>query len=58
MPFDADPPQTITTRERLLGEWESSGILVIGTHFAAPTAGRIGREGGGLRRLVCGRDES
>jgi len=56
MPFDADPQQTIATRERLLGEWETSGILVIGTHFAAPTAGRIGREDGGLRRLVCGGD--
>jgi glyoxylase-like metal-dependent hydrolase (beta-lactamase superfamily II) len=54
MPFDENPAQTIATRERLLGEWEASGILVIGTHFAAPTAGRIGRENSGMRRLVCG----
>jgi glyoxylase-like metal-dependent hydrolase (beta-lactamase superfamily II) len=54
MPFDADPAQTVATRERLLAEWEASGILVIGTHFAAPTAGHIGREDGGMRRLVCG----
>jgi glyoxylase-like metal-dependent hydrolase (beta-lactamase superfamily II) len=53
MPFDDDPALTVTTRERLLGEWEASGILVIGTHFAAPTAGRIGREAGGLRRFDC-----
>jgi glyoxylase-like metal-dependent hydrolase (beta-lactamase superfamily II) len=52
MPFDADPGQAVATRERMLAEWEASGILVIGTHFAAPTAGRItGR--GGARRLVC-----
>jgi glyoxylase-like metal-dependent hydrolase (beta-lactamase superfamily II) len=58
MPFDADLQQTIVTRQRLLGEWESSGILVIGTHFAAPTAGRIGREDSGMRQFVCGEDEA
>jgi glyoxylase-like metal-dependent hydrolase (beta-lactamase superfamily II) len=54
MPFDADPGQTVVTRDRLLAEWEASGILVIGTHFCAPTAGRIGREDGGLRKFDCG----
>jgi glyoxylase-like metal-dependent hydrolase (beta-lactamase superfamily II) len=46
MPFDADPQQTVATRKRLLAEWEASGILVIGTHFAAPTAGHIASKDG------------
>ena len=52
MPFDADPAQTVATRERMLTEWEEDGILVIGTHFCAPTAGRIGRENGWRRFFV------
>jgi glyoxylase-like metal-dependent hydrolase (beta-lactamase superfamily II) len=50
--FDYDQDQVFATRERMLAEWEAAGTLVIGTHFAAPTAGRIGREGG-MRRFNC-----
>lgn len=51
IPFDYDLQQTVATRERMLSNWEASGILVIGTHFAAPTAGRI-KQQGGSRRLA------
>ena len=54
IPFDADPAQTVATRERMLAQWEGSDILVIGTHFAAPTAGHIVRENG-ARRLFTER---
>ena len=52
MDIDADPAQTVATRERMLTEWEEDGILVIGTHFCAPTAGRIGRDNGWRRFFV------
>ena len=35
----------IATRKRVLSEVADQPILVIGTHFAAPTAGRIRRDG-------------
>ena len=36
------------TRERLLGQFADSDVLIIGTHFATPTAGHIrrGAQGG------------
>jgi hypothetical protein len=33
----------------MVDEWADKPILVIGTHFAAPTAGRIRRDGGSYR---------
>ena len=40
------------TRSRLFAEWAEQTILVIGTHFAAPTAGHIVRDGAVFRFLV------
>jgi glyoxylase-like metal-dependent hydrolase (beta-lactamase superfamily II) len=44
--YDADHAEAVATRERMLAEWAESGRLVIGTHFATPSAGRIVREDG------------
>ncbi|TVS16521.1 MAG: MBL fold metallo-hydrolase [Gammaproteobacteria bacterium] len=42
---DWDGPQARATRERMLSEMAGEGCLVIGTHFATPTAGRVRRDG-------------
>ena len=47
--FDSDPRAAAATRVRLFAEWADKPILVIGTHYAAPTAGYIMREGAGFR---------
>ena len=46
--FDSDPLQAAQTRARMFGEWADGEVLVIGTHYAGPTAGRIRREGAGF----------
>jgi hypothetical protein len=51
LPFDSDGTQSTATRERMLADWEASNTLVIGTHFSAPTAGRIATKDG-ERRFV------
>lgn len=38
---DYDPEQGRRTRETLLGQYAERDILMIGTHFATPTAGRV-----------------
>ena len=43
--FDSDPVAAAQTRARLFGEWADADLLVIGTHYAGPTAGRVRREG-------------
>lgn len=48
---DFDKGQGERTREALLEKYAGSDVLVIGTHFATPTAGHIKREGGGRYRL-------
>jgi glyoxylase-like metal-dependent hydrolase (beta-lactamase superfamily II) len=45
LPFDSDPSQAVATRTALLNEVADQPILFIGTHFAAPTAGRVIRDG-------------
>jgi len=47
-PADYDRDQGLQTRERLLARYADADILVIGTHFATPTAGYVKRlpEGG------------
>ena len=40
-PFDWDSPMSSETRRRLLAGLRDTDTLVVGTHFAPPTAGRI-----------------
>ena len=44
---DVDVDKTVSpaTRRKLLGEAADQAMLVIGTHFAGPTAGRVVRDG-------------
>jgi glyoxylase-like metal-dependent hydrolase (beta-lactamase superfamily II) len=42
---DYDPDQSTKTRERMFGDLARGETLVIGTHFAAPTAGHVARDG-------------
>jgi glyoxylase-like metal-dependent hydrolase (beta-lactamase superfamily II) len=49
---DRDKPAGVLTRSRLFAEWADRPILVIGTHFAAPTAGHIVRDGAAFRFMV------
>ncbi|MCZ6617844.1 MAG: MBL fold metallo-hydrolase, partial [Gammaproteobacteria bacterium] len=42
---DWDPEASAKTRDRFLALYADRPVLVIGTHFAAPTAGRIVRDG-------------
>ncbi|MGS0897354.1 MBL fold metallo-hydrolase [Burkholderia stagnalis] len=49
---DADPVQGVATRRTLLSSLESNCSLLIGTHFAPPTAGRVRQDGMGYR-LCC-----
>jgi len=44
-PFDFDSQQALATRERFLDDFADEPVLIIGTHFARPTAGRIVRDG-------------
>jgi glyoxylase-like metal-dependent hydrolase (beta-lactamase superfamily II) len=50
---DADPPAAEATRRAVFGGLAGRPVLVIGTHFAGPTAGRVVRDGGGFRLLTC-----
>jgi len=48
-PFDSDPKAAAATRARMFAEWADKPILVIGTHYAAPTAGHVKRDGAAFR---------
>jgi len=50
---DSDPAAAEATRRRLLGELAGSEVLVIGTHFAGASAGRVARDAEGYRLLTC-----
>jgi glyoxylase-like metal-dependent hydrolase (beta-lactamase superfamily II) len=50
--FDTDPADAVATRRRLFAEWADQPILVIGTHFPAPTAGHVLRDGAAFRLAV------
>ncbi|MET0391466.1 MAG: MBL fold metallo-hydrolase [Polyangiales bacterium] len=50
--FDADRDAAITQRRALLAQWADQDLLVIGTHFASPTAGHVRRDGDGYRFAV------
>ncbi|MDB6088562.1 MAG: fold metallo-hydrolase, partial [Gammaproteobacteria bacterium] len=43
--FDCDVQAATATRTKLFAEWADQPILVIGTHYAAPTAGHVKRDG-------------
>jgi glyoxylase-like metal-dependent hydrolase (beta-lactamase superfamily II) len=49
---DSDPEMGQRTRERMLADLASRPVLVIGTHFAGATAGRIVRDGDTYRMDV------
>jgi glyoxylase-like metal-dependent hydrolase (beta-lactamase superfamily II) len=49
---DNDRKAAALTRSRLFAEWADQPILVIGTHFAAPTAGHVVRDGAAFRFAV------
>jgi glyoxylase-like metal-dependent hydrolase (beta-lactamase superfamily II) len=49
---DSDPAVARATRERLLASLSNAPTLVIGTHFAGPTAGRVVRDGDAYRLAV------
>jgi glyoxylase-like metal-dependent hydrolase (beta-lactamase superfamily II) len=46
---DSDPDEARVTRRRVVEDVADSGTLFIGTHFPAPTAGRIVRDGQSYR---------
>ncbi len=46
---DSDPAAAAATRRVSLAEWAGDRALVIGTHFVAPTAGRLESDGAGWR---------
>ncbi len=48
-PFDVDRTASEATRRKLLEDVADQPVLVIGTHFAAPTAGRVKRDGAAYR---------
>ena len=47
--FDSDPEAARVTRKAMLKDWADQPVLIIGTHFAAPTAGHIRRDGASYR---------
>jgi glyoxylase-like metal-dependent hydrolase (beta-lactamase superfamily II) len=51
-PADDDPAAAVATRRRFLAARADDGALVIGTHFAGPTAGRVVADGDGWRLAV------
>jgi glyoxylase-like metal-dependent hydrolase (beta-lactamase superfamily II) len=42
---DYAPEQGIETRKKLMQDYADTEILIIGTHFATPTAGLLKRDG-------------
>ncbi|MGH7042540.1 MAG: MBL fold metallo-hydrolase, partial [Acetobacteraceae bacterium] len=49
---DWNPGQARTTRERMYAALADRPVLVLGTHFAGATAGRIVRDGAAFRLAV------
>jgi glyoxylase-like metal-dependent hydrolase (beta-lactamase superfamily II) len=49
---DFDPAASTATRRRMFSALEATPVLVIGTHFASPTAGRVVRDGDAWRLAV------
>jgi glyoxylase-like metal-dependent hydrolase (beta-lactamase superfamily II) len=51
--FDCDPAQGKRTRREFCERYADSDVLVLGTHFAAASAGRIRRSGGSYRFVLA-----
>ena len=51
-PYDSDRHEAEATRRAMLKDWSEKPVLIIGTHFAAPTAGRIERDGDAFKFAV------
>ena len=51
-PFDFDLAQALATRRSFIDRYAGAPVLVIGTHFATPTAGHIVRDGDTWRFAV------
>jgi glyoxylase-like metal-dependent hydrolase (beta-lactamase superfamily II) len=51
---DNDKKTAVLTRLRLFAEWADQKVLVIGTHFPAPTAGHVVRDGTAFRFVSVG----
>jgi glyoxylase-like metal-dependent hydrolase (beta-lactamase superfamily II) len=47
--FDSDPDQGCKTRRAFMERYADKPVLVLGTHFATPTAGHVVREGEAFR---------
>jgi glyoxylase-like metal-dependent hydrolase (beta-lactamase superfamily II) len=47
--FDSDTQAATATRAKLFAEWADQPILVIGTHYTAPEAGRVKRNRAAFR---------
>ncbi len=52
-PFDRDKPAAVAGRHAFLDRYSDTGILVLGSHFAAPSIGRITRDGAAWRYDVA-----
>jgi len=50
--FDVDKVASAVTRRAMLKDWADGPILVIGTHFAAPTAGHVKKDGAAYKFVV------
>ena len=46
---DNDPAQADVTRRAFMARYADTPVLLIGTHFAGPTAGRLVRDGAAYR---------
>jgi hypothetical protein len=46
---DDDPDRAARTRREVFGHLAGTTALLIGTHFVAPTAGRVVRDGDAFR---------
>jgi glyoxylase-like metal-dependent hydrolase (beta-lactamase superfamily II) len=51
--FDTDPEQARKTRRAFCERYADSPVIVLGTHFHDPTAGRIVRDGDAWRLVVA-----
>jgi glyoxylase-like metal-dependent hydrolase (beta-lactamase superfamily II) len=49
---DFDPAAAEATRRRIFGDLAGEPVLVIGTHFAGPTAGHVVRDGKAFKLVV------